>query len=184
MKSNEFSLGYFEFELSLGNQCEDFQVHIGPKIHSWVLCVACFESVSRMNSGSVKPMSMGWSEDNPWRELRQGVREARYDDGIQGKRTFKEEVSIEVKELLWDIAVRKTLTTRGCLSTRQLWVWKEKVQRRKNSRWGSGQRLLVVLMGMGLETQQEKDVGWRDSPYFLGSSPGPPVLSSHVLPAA
>ena len=59
MKSNEFSLGYFEFELSLGNQCEDFQVHIGPKIHSWVLCVACFESVSRMNSGSVKPMSMG-----------------------------------------------------------------------------------------------------------------------------
>lgn len=29
MSSNEFSLGYFEFELSLGNQCEDFQVHIG-----------------------------------------------------------------------------------------------------------------------------------------------------------
>lgn len=66
MSSNEFSLGYFEFELSLGYRCEDFQVHVGfstvhptLKIHSWVLCVACFESGSRMNSGSVKPMSMG-----------------------------------------------------------------------------------------------------------------------------
>ena len=38
-------------------------------------------------------------------------------------------------------------------------MWKEKLQRRKNSRWGSGQKILVVLMGMGLETQQEKDVG-------------------------
>ena len=44
MSSNEFSLGYFESELSLGYRCEDFQVHIGfnavdptLKIQSWVL---------------------------------------------------------------------------------------------------------------------------------------------------
>lgn len=146
-------------ELSLGYQCEDFQVHVGfsavdptLKIQSWVLCVACFESGSRMNSRSIKPVSVGWSEDNPWRGLRQGVREARYDDGIQGNRTFKEEVSIEVQELLWDIAVRKTLTASGCLGTRQLWVWKENKQKRKTRRWRSGQRILIVKMGMGLET--------------------------------
>lgn len=53
-------------ELSLGYQCEDFQEHVGfsvvdptLKIQSWVLCVACFESGSRMNSGSVIPVSVG-----------------------------------------------------------------------------------------------------------------------------
>ena len=56
---------------------------------------------------------------------------AGYSDGIQGKRTFKEEVRVEAKELLLDIAVRKTLTTMECLSTMQLWVWKEKCKERR-----------------------------------------------------
>lgn len=51
----------------------------------------------------------------------------------KGRENFKEEeVKIEVKKLLLDIAIRETLATLGCLHTIWLWVWEEKYE---EERW-------------------------------------------------